>query len=394
MNAEARIRAVVEAWFITEPLLFLAWMTHQLVPRPGIPTLRVGERRVEYNPDFINALPDKALREVVRIEAIRVVLRHPYSRRPPDPKIAWLASNITLHEHVPTRLPLPSAREVLGHTGHEGQYYEYYCDRLAEHTQGGRPTQGGDDGALGTHFSDGEANAQLWQEDALVQEEIKGLIREAAATNGWGNLSHSLQSHILATLKPKIDYRRILRQFHASILSSHRELTRMRPSRRYGFDYMGSRYRLQSRLLIAVDVSGSISDAEINLAFSVVNQLFRYGVETIDTLQFDTLVTGPVQRLQKAQHKVKVKGRGGTDFSPVLAYIDAHPEYDGLIIITDGCAPPPKPPKNRHTQVLWLFNHESVYTKMHRNVAAIGRVAWIKSGSAPSTREPQGPTRP
>src|SRR5262249_22925005 len=72
LSAEDRMRRVTEAWFITEPLLFPAWITHRLVPRAGAGTLRSGDGRIDYDPAFIQALPDRTLEELLRLEAVRI----------------------------------------------------------------------------------------------------------------------------------------------------------------------------------------------------------------------------------------------------------------------------------------------------------------------------------
>ena len=74
----------------------------------------------------------------------------------------------------------------------------------------------------------------------------------------------------------------------------------MKPSRRFGFAQMGSRYDLASRLLVAVDVSGSISSARLAAFYSVIARFFKYGVETIDTVQFDVGLR-EVETFQKAK---------------------------------------------------------------------------------------------
>lgn len=71
-------------------------------------------------------------------------------------------------------------------------------------------------------------------------------------------------------------------------------------------------------------------------------------------------------------------GRGGTDFAPVMAYIDEHREYDGLVIFTDGYAGVPPAPQNKKTRVLWLFNSESNYQMMYKALGHIGRAAFLK----------------
>lgn len=431
-DPETRLRQVIEKWFITEPLLFSAFLTHKLVQNLHVETIRTGQGHIEYDPAFVDALDDETLEEVVKLETVRIVLKHPYARRPPSGEITYLASNITLKEHLRTSLPLPTAAQTFGDDSLSGQYYELYCDRLMDKSApqskkpsnanaasdaGGEgdsgenaetPGEGGrgdvmaageaDTGAQNAgkaearnavdHFdtASGPERTQLWQEDSLVREQIDTAIREAEMSQAWGSLPGRLVSHILATLKPRVDYRKILRSFGTSILASRRELTRSKPSRRYGFDYMGSRYALRTKLLVAVDVSGSISNADLEHAYSVINRLFQYGIETIDTLQFDTELKGPVDTFTRKRFQVKIQGRGGTNFGPVLEYIDKHREYDGLIIVTDGAAAIPQKPKNRHTRVLWLFTSEATFDMSSKALAHIGRLAFIRPASAGQTR--------
>lgn len=418
-DPETRIRRVIEKWFITEPLLFGTILTHRLGPNLHTETIRTGHGRLEYHPQFIELLDDETLEEVLKLETIRIVLGHPYARRLPSGETSYLASNITLKEHLRTSLPLPSAAEVFGDDSLSKQYYELYCDRLAEKSSplssptalpsspegptdsshGGSSAEessapmenarakGGAVPTVADHFDSrgGSERTQMWQEDSLMREQINNVIREVELSQSWGALPGSLVAMIRAMLKPRLDYRKILRSFGTSILASRRELTRFKPSRRYGFDYMGSRYALRTKLLVAVDVSGSISDGDLEHAYSVINRLFQYGIETIDTLQFDTELKGPVDTFARKRFQVDVLGRGGTNFGPVLEYIDVHRDYDGLIIITDGIAPKPSKPKNRKTRVLWLFTSESTYEQSAKVLEPIGRAVFIRPASAAGT---------
>lgn len=145
------------------------------------------------------------------------------------------------------------------------------------------------------------------------------------------------------------------------------------------FQYMGSRRDFTTKLLFAVDVSGSIPSADLERGFSLINQFFRYGIEQIDVIQFDTEIKGPPLTLKRARRAIAVLGRGGTNFAPVLAYLDEHRDYDGLIIFTDGYAPVPPPPQNRTTRILWLFNHEANYQAMARGLRTGGLTAFLKA---------------
>jgi predicted metal-dependent peptidase len=141
---------------------------------------------------------------------------------------------------------------------------------------------------------------------------------------------------------------------------------------------MGSRYDFTTRLLFAVDVSGSMSSNDLALGFSVINRFFKYGIEAVDVLQFDTEIKGDSVSLKRARRTFKVTGRGGTSFTPVMKFLDKQPGYDGAIIFTDGYAPVPPRPKNRRTRVLWLFNREETYRRQYKALRAIGRAAYLK----------------
>lgn len=416
-----RIRQVVERWFLVEPLLFAVWTTHDLVLEPRIATIRVRQGKVEYNPAFIDALDKRELEAVLRFEATRILLKHPYQRRKEQATLAYTASNVTLQEHLQTALPFPYARDLFGSDEYNQQYFEFYYYRLlalADQSnsagsggQGSNPTEA-DQGELPPAAGAADApapeasapaeddaataedpaplplytqsnltareNSADWDEDTLFDERINDLIRVAQESNRWGTIAGNLREQVLAALKPKLDYRAILRQFRTSILSTNRVLTRMKPSRRYGFQYMGSRRDFTTRLLFAVDVSGSIPSADLERGFSLINQFFRYGIQAIDVIQFDTAIKGAPLTLKQARHQVTVLGRGGTSFAPLMAYIDEHRAYDGLIVFTDGYAPLPPIPQNRHTRLLWLFNHEKNYQAMQRGLRATGRVAYLK----------------
>ena len=224
----------------------------------------------------------------------------------------------------------------------------------------------------------GLENAMDWDNDELFQNEIDTAVREAAETEGWGSIAGSTKEKLLATLTPKLDFRSILRGFRQSVLSVDRRLTRMKPSRRYGFQQMGSRYDFSTNLLFAVDVSGSMGTEDLRRGFSIVGRFFRYGIKTIDVIWFDEVIQSDPMTLRRARRTIEITGRGGTNFQPVVDYIDQRKQYDGLIVFTDGFAAVPKRPKNRKTRILWLFKDESTFKKMNQGLADLGRSAFLR----------------
>jgi len=223
----------------------------------------------------------------------------------------------------------------------------------------------------------GIENTLNWDRDEFQVVSINDKIRMAQQSNSWGHIAGNMVETILATLIPELNYKKLLRHFRASIISNRRLLTRMRPSRRYGFQFMGSKYDFCTKLLFAVDVSASMTNEELRKGFAVINQIFKYGIEQVDVIQFDTVIQGEALTMKKAKKEVKVTGRGGTNFSDVMAYIDRHTDYDGLIVFTDGNAPKPPTPVNKHTKIVWLFNTKTFYELMKSHLSHLGKVAYI-----------------
>ena len=109
-----------------------------------------------------------------------------------------------------------------------------------------------------------------------------------------------------------------------------------------------------------------------------MNRFFNYGVLAIDVIQFDAEITTDAIAFRLAQREVQLTGRGGTNFDPVLAYLEEHRDYDGLIVYTDGYAPCPEPPQNRRTRILWLFVSEAHYRSCYPKLQHLGQGAYIK----------------
>ena len=214
---------------------------------------------------------------------------------------------------------------------------------------------------MADHFAASAAaqRTELWDDDPLTRQQIETAIARAAEQGQWGSLAMAARQRMLAGRPPQIDDFRVLRNFRRSMRGSRRRLTRMRANRRYGLDQMGSLYRTQIHLLLAIDVSGSMTDDDIQKGLAIVRRLFRRDVTQIDLLQFDSEIVGPVLPLKRRRSQFDVGGRGGTNFQSVLDYVAGKPKHDGVIIFTDGCAPPPRWPESlpsrRRPPVVWLL---------------------------------------
>jgi predicted metal-dependent peptidase len=417
MTVRERIQQETEQWFLTEPLFFTVYCTHRLKMNANMQcALRSGQGRIEYNPEIIEGVKDMELSAMLRVEMIRILLQHPYARQPLGckPMVLQMASDMVISPAYhfgfldmtrPEQYGLPS-----------GQHYEWYAKRLCEmgvHRDGDKPSEGnsctnkqkGEDvsepskegnnqaqnisqGSLGPEQGqsleqrlaedDGTDYTALWEEDSFQSRLITDIVQ---STTQWGSIPGYMVELIKKAADGKIDYRNVLRMFRSSILSQKRRLTRMRPSRRFGFEQMGSRYDFITRLLIAIDTSSSVGSEELARYFRVITTFFKYGVQEIDVLMFDHALQGKPLKLDEAKKnktQFEVKGRGGTCFQVPIDYVKEHPGYDGLIIITDGYAPTPDVPPHLKAKLLWVIDNEDSYNHNFKSLRKTGRVCLMQ----------------
>ena len=424
---EELLSQIAGDWFLTEPLMFSVWCTHTLEANSKMCVpMRTGKMRIEYNPDILSSWTRSAIEERLRFEVIRILLGHPYQRQPYKAKKATLgvASDVTLTSsyHRIGTIKLPEGLQYEKGLCFE-EYYalvEAYLDKNLKSSKydvegliddgGGGASDDADTGGeaggeslpeesedkqmsldeledalssimnkdedeeIGTGDSEdeelkeitegAEESAELWEEDQLAQEQIKDMVRRAQRSKQWGSIGGGLKDEIEATTIVRIDYRTILSGFRASVLSSKRRLTRMIPSRRYGFQYMGSKREFATRLLVAIDVSGSVDDQQVAQALSIINRFFKYGVENVDVIRFDVEVHGEPLSMKKARKSIQIEGRGGTDFQEAIDYFLDN-RYDGLIMITDGYAPDPTVPDHFYGNILWMLYNDFAFRGGH-----------------------------
>ena len=356
---QERYTHILERWFITEPPLFQVLCIHELVPNTQMACpLRSGRKKLEYHPDIVREMSDEGLEEALRAEAVRLLLKHPYERRPEgcSQKAMGLASNLVVgdnYKHPRFRIETPQDMGL-----QSGMNYEWYArmvETMPEGSGNGKGDANDDESQKDSRQSNKYRDlAELWDEDELTVQMINEVIN---TTKSWGSLGGNFAEMLKASVKAKINWRNIFAGFRASIISSKRKLTRMRPNRRTGFENMGSVRRFDTKLLVAVDVSGSISTKSLEYFYGVINSAFKYGFESIDVIQFDCGVRA-VHNLKKVIRDVAIVGRGGTSFQEPIDY--AHENgYDGLVVLTDGYAPEPDIPDGFKTGILWVCENES-----------------------------------
>lgn len=420
MTMEERLNAIKDQWFLMDPGYFMVLCTHVVEFNPAIGcAMATGGGHIYINPEYFEETSDTFFEESLKIEIIRILLKHPYQRQLPNMLKMFISSNFVIANNTSFKeVGLKTTREVLNTYELDRECLEVIYDSLnlpelsqqQSMKQGGSGGQGSGNGQGSGRSGGGKGNAgqdqsngkgdgnghdnskkggnngggsglqgwddgwsdtddivartQFWKEDVLKITEVNDIIGKIDKTKSWGSMPGNVVDTIKKSIEPKFNYRAVFQQFRSTVISSARSLTRMRPNRRFGYASMGSKREFTTKILVAVDNSGSISDDELALAMGFINNFFKYGIDQIDAIQFDHEIhPNTLQQLTKKMNRMKIEGRGGTDFNGVFEYAQkTSPVYDGVIIVTDGwaCVPDKKwlSSNYRGTRYLWCLNNE------------------------------------
>lgn len=198
----------------------------------------------------------------------------------------------------------------------------------------GNPTKD----ALDEYFDGSQDAAEKategWEENTLVDQEIQEITHHIAENaSQWGNISGGLLQAILAANTPKFDPKTVLKRFKANTVDKYTEDTRMRPDRRKGFDVPGKKHKFRSRILVAIDCSGSMSDEDVERGCAIVNRFVKHA--DVSYCFWDG-VCGPFTEQKQKKSDFKLIGRGCTNPDSIIDAIkERKAKFDGIIVFTD-----------------------------------------------------------
>lgn len=213
-------------------------------------------------------------------------------------------------------------------------------DGDAQHRPGaGRGESGSEDsdsqsgkGEFDKWNQSGEENTEEWGQNNIVDEMIRDVVENKCKITGWGKLSGEQVEEIMLKNKRKVNIVPIIAGFGATVRCRKRVSTRLRVNKRY--EYLpGYRTDRKTRMLFAIDSSGSMSQSDIEKGCAILHNFYKK--TEIDLAFWDAQMVEP-KKLTKNIQKIEAPGRGGTDPACIGEWLKQHNKhYDGVVIFTD-----------------------------------------------------------
>lgn len=318
---------------------FFATLALRLEYQPdwSIDTAATDGRRLNYNPDFFNALTREERIGLLAHEVLHCAMKH-FARRGGRYANAWnIACDLAINPLiVEAGMTLPKNGLHPGRKPFEdlpaGLSAEEYFARLPvdEETEKG-DDPGGCGGVMDAENPEGTP-ATMKQ---LEAEWSVNVAAAAQAAKRRGELSAGLARFIGEALAPVVDWRAVLREFITR--HARRNYNWKRPNRRHihaGL-YLPSLHSLElGSIVIAVDTSGSIGQAELLRFAGEINDIAAQGASTVTVIYHDSEVCHEqTWTPEDGPLVLEPHGGGGTDHRPVFARIEEAPEPPACVVL-------------------------------------------------------------
>jgi len=218
-------------------------------------------------------------------------------------------------------------------------------------------------------------------ENSFNFEQLDDLLRKTANNSNRGKIPSGME-HIFKSLseKPEITWSEYLKKIMGTMPSGYKQ-TITRKDRRQP-DRLDLRGRLSdhlSRVAVAIDISGSMTDMEIEQAMVEIFSIIKDTAGEITVIECDSEVRRVYKAKNKKDIKQKLNTKGGTRFSPVFKFMRENGMRNYLLIyFTDGLGEDELQIVPSNYKTLWVLTGKGEKLSLKIPYGEIKRLSNIK----------------
>lgn len=375
-KSDSLAKASKELMMIEPYYGFFLIMLNKIWTKTQVPTAGVCKNGINYqlciNEDFWESLDKKKELGILKHELLHIAFNHLTHFYFPDKRLANIAMDMEINQYIDkTWLPEDGvfienyADLELDYKAGCKYYYEKLQEAKEEKEQNG--TSGcGEFDKLCDQLDGGDdpiKNHDMWKdfqdlsetEKKLIEKQIKRVLTQAsdmAESKSRGSTPGEIKDLIKVdeVLPPKFDWKNYVRRFSGTSSRVFTKKLRRKENRKFD-DNPGLKIKMKKHVLLAIDTSGSVSNSEVKEFMGEIKHIHKTGV-AMTLAQCDT----SIRKIEEynGSNELNIKGRGGTEFDPILDYFNANlRKYTSLIYFTDGeCYTSVKP----QAPVLWVLS--------------------------------------
>lgn len=322
MNQEAQqafIRARASL-IIEQPFFGALALLLKPVEDGSIKTLATNGKCIKYNPEFLMSMPHELRKSAVAHEVMHCVLDHMARTGGRDKNRANKAADYVTNE-ILKEAGFRIGDNWLCDSKYAGMSFNEVYNLLPEEPEDDGSGDGNGPPGLGNDLEPSGADAS--EQEAVAQEWKINTQQAANAAKAQGKLSAGMERFITEMMKPKVDWKAILRRFISQ--TTNNDFNWMRPNRMFiasGIYVPGLYSESMGDIVIGVDTSGSISNEILNAFKAEVGAIIaEMQPANTHVIYCDSQVNHVDTFARHDVFDMKPHGGGGTEFHPVFDYV-------------------------------------------------------------------------
>ena len=377
MDKAQSLSKISKELMLKEPYYGFFLIMLNKVWRKDLPTAGVSKHNINYqlaiNEEFWTGLSDDHKMGLLKHELLHIAFGHLVSFSSfSNKKLANVAMDMEINQYIEASWLPEGGINIDDYTDIQLDRKagcRYYYDQLLrlqdEKDKNGSTGDQAMDNLLDNIASGDIPDHSTWEEfedmseaeKKLIEKQVQKILQDAKeqTVKKRGNVPGEIEGLIVLdeVTKAKFDWKGYLRRFTGTSTKIFTKKIRRKENHRYE-DNPGLKIKMRQHMLLAIDTSGSVSNDELAEFMNEIHHIHKAGVD-ITIVQCDTSIRSIEP--YKGKNDLKVHGRGGTEFDPVLDYYNANiGKYTSLVYFTDGECYTSVKPKNR---VLWVLSERS-----------------------------------
>ena len=377
MDKAQSLSKISKELMLKEPYYGFFLIMLNKVWRKDLPTAGVSKHNINYqlaiNEEFWTGLSDDHKMGLLKHELLHIAFGHLVSFSSfSNKKLANVAMDMEINQYIQASWLPEGGINIDDYTDIQLDRKagcRYYYDQLLrlqdEKDKNGSTGDQNMDNLLDNIASGDIPDHSTWEEfedmseaeKKLIEKQVQKILQDAKeqTIKKRGNVPGEIEGLIVLdeVTKAKFDWKGYLRRFTGTSTKIFTKKIRRKENYRYE-DNPGLKIKMRQHMLLAIDTSGSVSNEELTEFMNEIHHIHKAGVD-ITIVQCDTSIRSIEP--YKGKNDLKVHGRGGTEFDPVLDYYNANlKKYTSLVYFTDGECYTSVKPRNR---VLWVLSERS-----------------------------------
>ena len=377
MDKAQSLSKISKELMLKEPYYGFFLIMLNKVWRKDLPTAGVSKQNINYqlaiNEEFWTGLSDDHKTGLLKHELLHIAFGHLVSFGSfSNKKLANVAMDMEINQYIEASWLPEGGINIDDYTDIQLDRKagcRYYYDQLLrlqdEKDKNGTSGDQEMDKLLDNIASGDVPDHSTWEEfddmseaeKKLIEKQVQKILKDAKeqTIKKRGSVPGEIEGLLILdeVTKAKFDCKGYLRRFTGTSTKIFTKKIRRKENYRYE-DNPGLKIKMKQHMLLAIDTSGSVSDTELTEFMNEIHHIHKAGVD-ITIVQCDTSIRSI--EAYKGKNDLKVHGRGGTEFDPVLDYYNANlKKYTSLVYFTDGECYTSVKPRNR---VLWILSERS-----------------------------------